>query len=81
MWADTVRIRERDRAVARIGSSDEKIVEIVDDLSRVLTKKLLTDATFSIRESAEEGDIAAAKAFVKAITRGDRIGSELCRKE
>lgn len=81
VWADTVRIRERDRAVARIGSSDEKIVEIVDDLSRVLTKKLLTDATFSIRESAEEGDIAAAKAFVKAITRGDRIGSELCRKE
>lgn len=81
MWADAVRIRERDRAVARIGNSEGKIAEIVDDLSRVLTKKLLTDATFSIRESAEEGDIAAAKAFVKAITRGDRIGSELCRKE
>jgi glutamyl-tRNA reductase len=72
-WADTVRIRERDRAIARMGSPDEKTAEVVDDLTRVLAKKLLTDATFSIRESAEEGDLVSAKALVKAITQGDRI--------
>jgi glutamyl-tRNA reductase len=72
-WADTVRIRERDRAIARMGSPDAKMAEIVDDLTRVLSKKLLTDATFSIRESAEEGDLVTAKALVKAITQGDRI--------
>jgi len=80
-WAERVRTRERDRAMARMGCPDAKIAEIVDDLTRVLAKKLLTDATFSIRESAEEGDLAAAKALVKAITQGDRIGSELCRRE
>jgi glutamyl-tRNA reductase len=60
---------------------DSKMAEIVDDLTRVLAKKILTDATFSIRESAEEGDLAAAKALVKAITQGDRISSDLCRRE
>jgi glutamyl-tRNA reductase len=72
-WADAVRTRERDRAIARMGSPGAKVADIVDDLSRVLAKKLLTDATFSIRESAEEGDLATAKALVKAITQGDRI--------
>ena len=72
-WADAVRTRERDRAIARIGCPDVKVADIVDDLTRVLAKKLLTDATFSIRESAEEGDLATAKALVKAITQGDRI--------
>ncbi len=80
-WAEVVRIRERDRAMARLGCPDTKMTEIVDDLTRVLAKKLLTDATFSIRESAEEGDLAAAKALVKAITQGDRIGTELCRRD
>jgi glutamyl-tRNA reductase len=80
-WAEGVRTRERDRAMARLNCPDTKMAEIVDDLTRVLAKKLLTDATFSIRESAEEGELAAAKALVKAITQGDRIGIELCRKE
>jgi glutamyl-tRNA reductase len=80
-WAEVVRTRERDRAIARMSCPDTKMAEIVDDLTRVLAKKLLTDATFSIRESAEEGDLAAAKALVKAITQGDRIGSDLCRRE
>ncbi|MDD1700827.1 MAG: glutamyl-tRNA reductase [Methanoregula sp.] len=75
MWADAVRIRERDRAIARLDCSDTRIAEIVDDLTRVLAKKLLTDATFSIRESAEEGDLTMAKALVRAITQGDRIDS------
>ena len=74
MWAETIRIRERDRAMARIGTMDPKMAEIVDDLTRVLSRKILTDATFSVRASAEEGDLAAAESLVKAITRGDRIG-------
>jgi|WetSurMetagenome_2_1015567.scaffolds.fasta_scaffold34158_2 glutamyl-tRNA reductase len=72
-WAETVRVRERERALTRLGASDTKTTGIVDDLTRVLTKKILTDATFSIRTSAEEGDLAAAEALVRAITRGDRI--------
>ncbi len=71
-WAESVRTRERDRAITRLGNQDPKIAEIVDDLTRVLAKKLLTDATFSIRESAEEGDLAAARALVDAITQGNR---------
>ena len=74
MWAETIRIRERDRAMVRIGTMDPKMAEIVDDLTRVLSRKILTDATFSVRASAEEGDLAAAESLVKAITRGDRIG-------
>ncbi len=72
-WAESVRVRERERAIARLGVTDAKTAGIVDDLTRVLAKKLLTDATFSIRSSAEEGDLAAAEALVKAITQGDRI--------
>jgi glutamyl-tRNA reductase len=68
-----VRVRERDRALARMGNPDERMVEIVDDLTRVLAKKLLTDATFSIRSSAEEGDLISADALLKALTNGDRI--------
>lgn len=75
-WAEMIRIRERDRAMARIGTTDPKIAEIVDDLTRVLSRKILTDATFSVRASAEEGDLAAAESLVKAITRGDRIGND-----
>ena len=72
-WAESVRIRERDRAIARLGPADPKTAEVVDDLSRVLAKKLLTDLTFSIRSSAEEGDLETVDALVKAITKGDRI--------
>jgi glutamyl-tRNA reductase len=75
-WAETIRIRERDRALSRLGFPDPKITEIVDDLTRVLSRKILTDATFSVRASAEEGDLAAAESLVKAITRGERIGND-----
>jgi len=80
-WADSVRIRERDRAITRMGSPDPKSAGIVDDLTRVLAKKLLTDATFSIRESAEEGDLAAARALVDAITQGNRLETGKREKE
>jgi glutamyl-tRNA reductase len=72
-WAETVRVRERDRALARLGSSDPKSAEIIDDLTRVLSRKLITDITFSIRASAEEGDLVTAEALVRAVTEGQRI--------
>jgi glutamyl-tRNA reductase len=75
-WAETIRIRERDRALSRLGTTDPKMAEIVDDLTRVLSRKILTDATFSVRASAEEGDLESAEALVKAITRGDRIEND-----
>jgi len=49
---------------------------IVDDLTRVLSRKILTDVTFSARASAEEGDLATAESLVKAVTRGDRISND-----
>jgi len=75
-WAKAVRTRERDKAVARLGSSDAKTTEVIDDLTRVLSKKLLTDATFAIRASAEAGDLKAAEALLKAITQGERISRD-----
>jgi glutamyl-tRNA reductase len=72
-WVEAVRIRERDRALSRIGEPDDKVAEIVDDLTRVLAKKLLTDATFSIRACAEQGDLESAEALLRAITHGDRL--------
>ena len=72
-WAEAVRIRERDKAIARLGDPDERIAEIVDDLTRVLAKKLLTDATFAIRASAEAGDLPSAESLVKAITQGEKM--------
>jgi glutamyl-tRNA reductase len=53
----------------------------VDDLTRVLAKKLLTDLTFSIRASAEEGDLETVDRLVKAITHGDKIGAQLNSRE
>lgn len=72
-WAESVRIRERDRAIVRLAPADGKTAAVVDDLSRVLAKKLLTDLTFSIRASAEEGDLETVDALVKAVTNGDRL--------
>jgi len=70
-----IRLRERDRAIARMRDADERTKEIVDDLSRVLAKKLLSDVTMSIRLCAEEGDLDRAEALVAAITRGERLCS------
>lgn len=72
-WAEAVRIRERDKAISKLGISDERIAVVVDDLTRVLAKKLLTDATFAIRASAEFGELETAEALVKAITQGERL--------
>ena len=58
-WAEAVRLRERDKALARLASADDRTIEVIDDLSRVLTKKILTDATASIRTCAERRAIAA----------------------
>ena len=71
-WAESIRIRERDRALLRVGEHDERIKEIFDDFSRVIIKKLLTDATFAVRSCAECGDVETAEKLVLAITRGKR---------
>ncbi|MFA5332314.1 MAG: glutamyl-tRNA reductase [Methanoregula sp.] len=70
-WAETVRIRERDRALSRLGNADEHTKEILDDFSRVLAKKLMTDATSAIRSCAESGDRCFAESLVRAITAGE----------
>jgi len=72
-WADRIRTRERDRAVARIGNGDDRIEGIIDDFSRVMIKKLLSDLTVSIRECAEKGNYPEAEALVKSITRGGQL--------
>lgn len=70
-WAEAIRVRERDKALARLGSRDEKSVAVMDDLSRVLVGKILADATLAIRECAERGDMDAAERLVQAITKGE----------
>lgn len=75
-WAEAVRTRERDKAIARLGCSDERTAGVVDDLTRVLAKKLLTDATFAIRASAELGDLEAAESLLRAITQGERLSCD-----
>jgi len=70
-WAESIRARERDRALTRLGKEDDRTAEVIDDLTRALTKKLLADATASIRACAESGDIATAEALMRAITRGE----------
>jgi len=70
-WAESIRARERDRALARLGEREGRTAEVIDDLTRALTKKLLSDATASIRARAECGDIVTAEALMRAITRGE----------
>jgi len=55
----------------RLGEEDTRTAAIIDDLSRALTKKLLSDVTTSIRSSAECGDMERAETLVRAITRGE----------
>lgn len=69
-WAESIRIRERDKALSRLKNIDEKTSGIVDDFSKVLVKKLLSDATVAIRNCAESGDLKTAELHVHAITRG-----------
>jgi len=72
-WAERIRVRERDRAIHRLGNGDDRTREVVDDLTRVMVKKMLADATVAIRTCAENGDLASAEAIVRSITRGDRL--------
>ena len=74
-WAEMVRVRERDRAFARLQDYDDHAREIADDLARALTRKLLADVTMSIRFCAERGEINRAEELVSAITRGEGLCS------
>jgi glutamyl-tRNA reductase len=73
-WAESIRIRERDRAIHRLGIADPKAASIVDDLTVVLVKKLLADTTHSLRYQAEKGELEMAASLVKAITEGEGRG-------
>ncbi len=73
-WAEMIRIRERDRALNRLGPDcNEKTTEVIDDLTRVILRKLLSDLTVSIRSSAECGDVSTAESVLRAITQGERL--------
>ncbi len=66
-WAEQIRERERDRALKRLGPIDPRTREVVDDLSRVLSARLLADATLTVRRAAEAGQIDNADRLVRAI--------------
>lgn len=70
-WAEAIRVRERDRAVSRIPVIPEKTRDVIEDVTRVLVNKLLADATMSIRQCAESGDLVTAETLVDAITKGE----------
>jgi glutamyl-tRNA reductase len=72
-WAESIRVRERDRALSRLGAGDTRTKEVVEDLTRVLVNKILADVTVSVRMCAEEGDLKSAESLVSAITRGDTL--------
>ncbi len=72
-WAESIRARERDRALHRLGTADPHVASVVDDLTRSMTKKLLSDMTVAIRTSAECGDLTVAEALVRAITQGEPL--------
>lgn len=72
-WAEAIRMRERDRALGRLKDPDSTTAQVIDDLTRVIVKKLLLDATCAIRASAECGELHHAEALVRAITQGDRL--------
>jgi glutamyl-tRNA reductase len=74
-WAEQIRIRERDRALSRLSGCDDRVRDVTDDLTRVLTRKLLTDVTLTIRTCAERGEMKIAEDLVGAITRGENICS------
>ena len=69
-WAESIRIRERDRALSRLKNVDEKTAAVIDDFSKVLVKNLFSDATVAIRNCAESCDLETAEMHVHAITRG-----------
>lgn len=73
-WADSIRIRERDKALSRLSDADDKTKEVFNDFSKVLIKKLLTDLTFAIRGCAEQADTGTAESLVLAVTKGEIKG-------
>jgi glutamyl-tRNA reductase len=72
-WAESIRLRERDRALSRLGTGDPRAGEVVDDFSRALVSKILSDVTVSIRLCAEDGNLEYARSLVDAITKGEKI--------
>ena len=75
-WADSIRIRERDKALSRLTNADDKTKEVFNDFSKVIVKKLLTDLTFAIRGCAEQADTQTAENLVLAVTKGEINGDK-----
>ena len=68
IWAEQVRERELDRALKRLGNVDPRTCEVIEDLSRVLSARLLVEATLAVQRAAETGAIDSANQLVHAIT-------------
>lgn len=66
-WAEEIRLRETDRALRAIRAGEDA-EEIIEKLTRSLTKKLLDDAGAAVRRSAEECRIDQAKSLVTVLT-------------
>ncbi|HJJ55647.1 MAG TPA: glutamyl-tRNA reductase [Methanocorpusculum sp.] len=73
LWAESIRVQERDKAIGKLDDPNSKNACIIDDLTRVLTNKLLADVTKSIQVSVESTDVSSAKVLVDAIIHGERI--------
>lgn len=71
-WAETIRVRERDRALHRMGEQGERASAILDEMTNALVKKLLSEVTFAIRERGEVGDLEGAELILNALTKRAR---------
>ncbi|MDR0438852.1 MAG: glutamyl-tRNA reductase [Methanocalculaceae archaeon] len=72
-WAESIRVRERDKTLEKLDCSNPQTFAVIDDLTRVLTKKLLADATLSIRANIECANVTTARKLIDAITHGERV--------
>lgn len=69
LWAEEIRSREADHALQALehGKPPE---EVIQRLTKSLTKKLMDDASAGIRRAAEEQSLDKAEKIVRTITRG-----------
>ena len=68
-WAEEIRLREAGHALRALerGKDPE---DVIQHLTKSLTKKLMDDASAGIRRAAEEQSLDRAEKIVKTITRG-----------
>ncbi|HJJ54938.1 MAG TPA: glutamyl-tRNA reductase, partial [Methanocorpusculum sp.] len=66
-WAESIRRRELKKALTKIETGSD-VNQVIDDMTSSLTKKLLEDASYAIRKSAESESPTFAESLVKTIT-------------